>query len=146
LSGWIENGVKRNPNHVGFIYKITNTLNGKFYIGQKQLFRRITKKPLKGRVNKRHSLKESDWREYYGSSEELLKDIQELGVNVFQREILRYCTSKWFLNYYELKYQLFFDVINPMSNSYNGILNVRLRKTSEKAWLFEKKNYVYEEE
>ena len=40
-------------NAFGFIYEITNTINGKKYIGKKQMTRKIKRKPLKGKKRKR---------------------------------------------------------------------------------------------
>ena len=79
---------------VGFVYLITNLTNNRKYIGKKLAQFKRTKPPLKGRKNKRRSTVESDWREYYGSSDELSADVAELGPQSFKREILFYCTSK----------------------------------------------------
>jgi hypothetical protein len=38
------------------------------------------------------------------------------------------CKSKWDLAYNELLFQLESDVMNKNTNTYNGILNIRLRK------------------
>ena len=37
----------------GFVYQITNTVNGRMYIGKKLARFKKSRKPLKGRVNKR---------------------------------------------------------------------------------------------
>lgn len=50
------------------IYKITNLLNGRYYIGKHK-----TKKPM-------------DW--YYGSSPELQSDIRKHGKSKFKKEVL----------------------------------------------------------
>ena len=47
-----------------FVYLITNTTNGKKYIGKKLAKFKTTKPPLKGKKNKRRGTKESDWRTY----------------------------------------------------------------------------------
>ena len=44
--------------------KITNTQNGKKYIGKKLARFRRVRKPLKGRINKRRFTIESDWKDY----------------------------------------------------------------------------------
>ena len=36
----------------------------------------------------------SDWMDYYGSSDQLTRDIESLGRDRFRREILYYCKSK----------------------------------------------------
>jgi len=87
--------------HFGFVYNITNTTNGRIYIGQKQLHRIEKKKPLKGRKNKRHFKKDSDWRKYTGSSNELNADIERLGKECFQFKIMELHESKWEMSYCE---------------------------------------------
>jgi hypothetical protein len=71
---WLYNGkpVEELPEGVvGFVYLITNTQSGKRYIGKKLARFKKTKPPLKGRKNKRRTTVESDWRDYYGSSDAL---------------------------------------------------------------------------
>ena len=51
-----------------FVYLITNTVSKQKYVGKKLAKFKTTKKPLKGRKNKRRGTKESDWRTYWGSS------------------------------------------------------------------------------
>ena len=65
---------------VGFVYCITNVLNGRKYIGKK-LFTKAGRKQVKGKVKKIR--KQSDWQDYYGSNEELKKDVEELGKDKF---------------------------------------------------------------
>ena len=74
---------------VGFVYLITNLTNNRKYIGKKLAQFKRTKPPLKGRKNKRRSTVESDWREYYGSSDELSADVAELGP---QSSNVKYCS------------------------------------------------------
>ena len=50
-----------------FVYLITNTTNGMKYVGKKLAKFRKTRPPLKGKINKRRSKVESDWRDYWGS-------------------------------------------------------------------------------
>ena len=118
-----------DENAVGFIYKIINKTNNKFYIGRKILRnttnKAITKKeakiriPTRGRVPKKKKvITESDWKTYYGSSKELLKDVKELGKENFERIILKVVYSKIQLTYYEMEYQVKLDVLKN-SNCYN---------------------------
>ena len=109
----------------GFIYKITNLTNDKKYIGKKQCQSIKKRPPLKGKKNKRHEKIETDWKTYTSSSNELNKDLQQLGKDNFKFEILRWCDSKWELSYYEARLQ-FKEEVLLRNDYYNGIINVRI--------------------
>ena len=47
---------------VGFVYQITNTTNGRMYIGKKLARFKRSRPPLKGRKNKRRYKVDSDWQ------------------------------------------------------------------------------------
>lgn len=116
------------PNHeeiIGFVYKITNLVTGKFYIGQKSLYHsrktRISKKEKATTGSRKifkKVVKESDWLTYYGSSKELNDDVVRIGPEKFKREILEWCCTKKYLNFCELSHQIKHDVLK--SNAYNG--------------------------
>ena len=108
-----------------FVYLITNTTNNRKYIGKKLAKRKVTRPPLKGKKNKRRSTKESDWRTYWGSSEHLKNDVNELGEDKFIREILYYCPSKGSAGYLEAREQFVRNVL-ASDEYYNGIINVRI--------------------
>ena len=73
--------------YFGFVYKIENLMNGIFYIGKKQFqFKRKVK--VKSRKNKLTKITKSGWEDYWGSSKELLQDIEKLGKNNFKKTIL----------------------------------------------------------
>jgi len=110
---------------VGFVYLITNLTNNRKYIGKKLARFKTTKPPLKGRKNKRRGTKESNWREYYGSNDELNKDIEQLGTENFQREILYYCKSKAECSYIEAREQFRHKVLET-PQYYNGHIQVRV--------------------
>ena len=91
------------PEHIiGFVYCITNTTDNRFYIGKK-LFSKAARKQTKGKIKKIR--KESDWKTYYGSNEELQKDVLRLGEEHFIREILYLCKTRGTCNYLELREQ-----------------------------------------
>jgi hypothetical protein len=123
---WLINeGVYMHENIFGFIYEITNKVNGKKYIGKKQCIRKIKRKPLKGKTRNRIDHKESDWKTYTSSSNELNEDIQKYGKDNFEFRILKVCGSKWELGYEEIKEQIARDVLRR-DDYYNGIINVRI--------------------
>ena len=110
---------------VGFVYQITNTTNGRMYIGKKLARFKRSRPPLKGRKNKRRFQVDSDWRDYFGSSDELLADIAKIGKEKFIREILFYCYSKAELNYVEAREQ-FARKVSESNDYYNGHIRVRV--------------------
>jgi len=109
----------------GFVYLITNLTNNKKYVGKKLAKFKTTKPPLKGKKNKRRGTKESDWRDYWGSSEHLLQDVEELGPENFTREILYMCPTRGIMSYLEAKEQFDRRVLET-DEYYNGIINVRV--------------------
>jgi len=110
---------------VGFVYIITNTTNDRQYIGKKLAKFSRSRPPLKGKKNKRRTKVESDWRDYYGSSDELNEDIAQLGKDSFKREILFYCYSKSELSYIEAREQFNYRVLES-DKYYNGHIRVRV--------------------
>jgi len=115
------------PEFIGFVYLITNTTNDRKYIGKKLTQFKRSKKPLKGRTNKRRYTVESDWRDYYGSSDELTADVELLGKDKFKREILFWCTSKSELSYIEAREQFAHKVLES-KQWYNGHIRVRVHQ------------------
>ena len=85
----------------GFVYRIINLESGKQYIGRKYFTSR--RKPRGG---KRRVTSESDWKRYYGSSDELKADVKRLGKEKFKREIISLHETLGKVNYEETK-QLF---------------------------------------
>ena len=109
----------------GFVYLITNLKTGQKYVGKKLAKFKTTKPPLKGKKNKRRGYKESDWRDYWGSSDRLQADDEALGPENFTREILYLCKGRGEMSYIEAREQ--FDRRMLESDEYyNGIINVRV--------------------
>jgi hypothetical protein len=109
----------------GFVYLITNIKTKQKYVGKKLAKFKTTKPPLKGRKNKRRGYKESDWREYWGSSDRLNEDVKNLGEKNFTREILYFCKSRAEMSYIEAREQFDRRVLET-DEYYNGIINVRV--------------------
>ena len=113
----VEEGVYENPwlyegkpftsddigDFFGYVYRITNLQSGKQYIGRKYFTQR--RKPRGG---KRRVTSESDWKKYYGSSDELKRDRKLLGNDLFKREIISLHTTLGKVNYEETR-QLFLN-------------------------------------
>ena len=125
---WLYQGKDVNElpeDCVGFVYQITNTTNGRMYIGKKVAKFKRSRRPLKGRKNKRRYKVDSDWQDYYGSSDELTIDIKKLGKEYFKREILFYCNSKAEMSYVEAREQFARKVLES-NDYYNGHIRVRV--------------------
>jgi hypothetical protein len=117
--------VYANPHYQGFVYEITNLTNNRVYIGQKNFWRTVKLRPLKGKTNKRHRRAETDWQQYYGSSKELHGDVETLGPDQFSRTILYMCENRNQMNYFEAREQFARDVLLD-KRYYNGIINCRV--------------------
>ena len=116
----VEGGVYENPwlyegkpftsddigNFFGFVYRITNKQNGRQYIGRKYFYQK--RKPKGG---KRRVTSESDWKRYYGSSDELKQDVKEYGRDNFRREIISLHTTLGKVNYEETRQLFLNDVL-----------------------------------
>lgn len=131
---WLYQGniVEQLPEDcVGFVYVITNNTNGRKYIGKKLAkFAKTTYKVVKlknGNKKKKkiRSKVDSDWLTYYGSNDELNKDVQTLGTENFTREILFYCKSKAECSYIEAREQ-FTNKVLESADYYNGQISVRV--------------------
>lgn len=109
----------------GFVYLITNTTTGRMYVGKKLARFKRSRPPLKGKKNKRRHTVESDWQDYYGSSDLLTEDVDKLGKEKFTREILHLCKSKGECNYIEAKEQFARGVLES-DDYYNGHIRVRV--------------------
>ena len=116
---------------IGFVYLITNVISGRKYIGKKLAkFSKTTYKTvkLKNGTKKKKKIRskvDSDWRDYYGSSPNLQKDIDTLGTENFTREILYYCNSKAQCSYIEAREQFSRKVLES-DDYYNGHIQVRV--------------------
>ena len=116
---------------VGFVYLITNNLSGRKYIGKKLAkFSKTTYKTVKQKNGTKKKKKvrskvDSDWRDYYGSSPELSKDVTQLGTENFSREILFYCKYKSECSYIEAREQFSRRVLES-TDYYNGHIQVRV--------------------
>lgn len=113
---------------IGFVYLITNITNDKKYIGKK-LFTFSKTKQVKGK--KKRIRVESDWRTYYGSNDDLKKDVIELGEEFFKREILYYCKTKGMCNYLEAKEQFNRSVLER-TDYYNSWISVKVHRSHVK--------------
>lgn len=121
--------------YFGYIYLITNLLDGRIYVGKKQFTHRRTtriskraRKATGSRKRKNVAHVDSGWLNYFGSCIPLKADVAKLGEDKFKREVLMFCRSKAELSYYELKYQIDMDVL--YKPSYNGWISGKVFKST----------------
>jgi hypothetical protein len=113
---------------IGFVYLIRNNhpdAKKRYYLGKKQLLKRVKRKPLKGKTRNRITYADNGVDEYWGSSKELLSDIEKYGLEHFSREVIEICTSKFHMTYSELIWQIKCNVLMD-DRFYNQILNCRI--------------------
>ncbi len=85
-------------DNVGYVYLITHNSTGRKYIGKK-LFTKAGYRQIKGKRKKVR--KASDWLTYWGSNEELQKEVIKNGEDQYTREILYLCKTRSACNYWE---------------------------------------------
>ena len=103
MSHWVYNGkplLEAPEEFFGFVYLITNKKSGKKYIGRKY-FGTTRRVKVKGKKRRKVIRKDSNWREYTGSSKTLNNDIKNLGKNKFRFDILIMGETKGQVNYLE---------------------------------------------
>lgn len=128
---WTHNGetVHQLPEGTeAFVYIIQNNVDGRKYVGKKLAKFRKSRPPLRGKKNRRRYSVDSDWQDYWGSSEELQADVIALGPENFSREILYFCPTRGSASYLEMVEQVKRKVLEN-DNYYNGIINVRIKKS-----------------
>ena len=114
--------------YYGFVYIITNIKTKKFYIGKKAFIhnkkKKLTKKEIAEHTGAgrkpitRVDKVDSGWKNYYGSSKELLADVKLLGEDKFERVIIHFAKNKKQLTFLELQEQIIHNVLFT-DNSYN---------------------------
>ena len=131
-------------NTFGFVYLITHKPTNKSYIGKKVLYytrkQKIGKRELQRlekAVGRRPSyklvVKESDWLNYYGSQKEIKNLLLEGKKDEFERTILKLSPNKKLLTYYEVKFQMIYQVLEKPDEFFNdNILGKFFTKDFEK--------------
>ena len=132
---WIYNNKEFTSDdisdYVGFVYVITDLSNDKKYVGKKLFQSKRRLPPLKGKTRRRTKIIESDWQDYFGSSDEVKEIVESLGRDNFNREILHLCMSKGEMSYLEAKEQFDREVLLS-DEYYNGIINCKIHRTHVK--------------
>lgn len=128
MNDWLYRGEPfLNPGeYYGFVYIITNLLSNKQYIGKKFFW--STKRRQVNKVRKRYKV-ESDWKEYWSSSDDLKEDVRTLGAENFKREIIHLCNNKGTTNYLEAKEQMLHAVLEDSNAWYNSWIMVKVHRS-----------------
>lgn len=131
MSDWLYRGEPfLNPGeYYGFVYVITNLLSNKQYIGKKFFW--STKRRQVNKVRKRYKV-ESDWKEYWSSSDDLKEDVRALGAENFKREIIHLCNNKGTTNYLEAKEQFQRQVLENKDLWYNSWIQCKVHRSHVK--------------
>lgn len=122
--GWIYQGqlLAEAPASFGFVYLITQLSTNKKYIGRKN-FKSVRTKKRRGKRNQKIT-SESDWKNYWSSSEIVKSLVKKFGEDDFRREILFFCGTKGELTYGELREQILRDVLTAkLTNGEREYLN-----------------------
>ena len=106
----------------GFVYLITEIDTDKKYIGKKNFWKPKILPITKTRKRRVRTRTESDWRKYFGSSQEVQQLVESKGEDNYKREILKLCKTKGEMSYYEAKLQFEHDVLlrNDYYNEFIG--------------------------
>ena len=124
-----------DDKYIGFVYLIENLVTGKKYIRKKltkfskSATKTVTLKNGTKKKKKVRSKVDSDWKTYWSSSEEVKKDVEELGEKNFKREILHFCLTKGTASYYEAKLQFENEVLEYPDLWYNGQIQCRIHRS-----------------
>ena len=111
---------------VGFVYMITEIDTGRIYIGIKKFWKTVKLKPLKGKKNKRHRKRESDWRDYNSSSEYLKEMIPKRPGN-YKKEILILCDNITEMKLFEAYIQIDMWLNGYWDYMINGFIGLKLK-------------------
>ena len=118
---WQFNGEDFDTDNIGnaegFVYVIESP-DGRYYIGKK-FFWSIRK--VKGFI--RRKKKESDWKNYYGSSDNLKELVELYGKDQFKRVIISLHKTKGDCNYEEVRQQFIHNVLEDerfINDNING--------------------------
>ena len=126
----IENISQFPENTYGFVYKINHLPSKKSYIGKKILYHqrkvKLGKKELaqyEGVVGRRPAyklaIKESNWKNYWGSSKSLLEVLKDEPKTNFTKDIIILAPTKKLLTYYETQALFLYRVLEEPEMYFN---------------------------
>ena len=98
-------------DNYGFVYKITCSTTNRAYIGRKYFWQKRKPRDNGSTTRRRRVTSESNWKNYYGSSDELKDDVKRYGRESFTREILSLHKTPGRVNYEETRQLFLHDVL-----------------------------------
>jgi len=125
---WTFNNKEYNitpEEYQGFVYQLTEIHTDKKYIGKKNFWKPKVLPINKTRKRRVRTRVESDWKDYYGSSNEVRQLVEQHGKERFKREILKLCKTKGEMSYYEAKLQFDHNVLFR-DDYYNNFIGCRI--------------------
>lgn len=129
---WLYNdkeiGDDEIEGYASFVYIITNLETGKKYIGKK-IFTSVRRQKVKGKKRRKKVQKESNWKSYFGSNLALIADVDRLGKDKFEREIVKLCKTRGTASYWEAKLQMQHEVLENPDKFYNEWIMVKVHRS-----------------
>ena len=122
-------------DYQGFVYEIENLKTGKKYIGKKFFWSSKILPKTKTRKRRTRTKVESDWKKYFGSSDQVREDVNHLGAGKFRRTILHLCKTKGECSYLEMKEQIERDVLLKPDEYYNAFVGGKIHRNHIKGLL-----------
>lgn len=111
-------------NYQGFVYEIYDSKKGKYYIGKKNFWKVIKRKPLKGKKRRRLDTIQTNWKTYKTSNtlvQEALIERPETCVC----KMIKLCESKTDMAIWETYLQLQVYIEGRWYLYYNQMINMR---------------------
>ena len=125
---WTFNNKEYNitpEEYQGFVYQLTEIHTNKKYIGKKNFWKPKVLPINKTRKRRVRTRIESNWKDYYSSSNQVCKLVEQHGQEGFKREILKLCKTKGEMSYYEAKLQFDHNVLFS-DDYYNNFIGCRI--------------------
>jgi hypothetical protein len=127
MGHWFFDKQFNSDEWFGFLYRITELDTQREYIGKKQ-FKKMQRKKIVGRKNRKTIYSDSNWRAYTGSSVELNEQIKLKGKDNYRFEIISLHETKGSLYYAEVYSQIVEDVLRSKLDNgdrkfYNKMIN-----------------------
>jgi hypothetical protein len=126
ITNWVNAPKDPSTDYIGFVYLIEELPTGRFYYGIKRFWKRVIRKPLKGKKRRRIDYVESDWRSYKTSNDKLQVFLKQYPEQ-YTCTILEQCESVTEMKAKEAFFQLNTYLHGDKDNMINEMINLRVR-------------------